>query len=69
MENIPIYEWEWNDWCQDQEKIAQRQNLLTDLGLVTIIVELISDQTTDDQIRKEVILLCVGLLIGGNSHV
>ena len=58
-------EWQPEDWEKYRHQIHERQDVLNDLNVVTLICSIIS-QTTKLSVLEESLLVAVAVLLGGN---
>ena len=69
--HIPCYEWDPDTWVDFQADVEERQNQLCDLGLISVIGNLISSHHTNVTltVKYETFNLAISLLLGGNTKV
>lgn len=69
MENkeltTPASEWDTDDWIKFEYQISQRQNMLTDLGVIKLICRVIAYESLRS-IKEEAFLCAIAVLLGGN---
>jgi len=72
MENksktTPAVDWDTEDWIAYEKEIVNKQNTLTDLGAVDLMVTLVA-QSEGENVKMECIRVSVALLLGGNEKV
>ena len=64
----PAAEWETDMWIVFEKNIVERQNDLSNLGIVELLCHMLS-QNQDIEVQFECILLGIALLLGGNTNV
>ena len=66
----PCYEWEPDEWeGPNQKSVENMQNLLKELNIIEIVGNLIMSDEYEADLKYEAVLLCIGLLLGGNKVI
>ena len=69
MENkeltTPATQWDTDDWIKFEYQISQRQNMLTELGVIKLICRVIAYENLRS-IKEEAFLCAISVLLGGN---
>jgi len=61
----PAAEWDTKDWIDYQEAVVARQNLLVELGVLSLVNKIVIDFDSH-AILAEAFLLLIAVLLGGN---
>jgi hypothetical protein len=65
---VPASEWDTKEWIEFEKMIVHKQELLCDLGVVTLVWNIVI-QSEEEDIIYECVLLCIAMLLGGNLKV
>ena len=60
-------QWDTEDWNSYEEQIIERQTMLNDLGVVTLLCRVIAKEPKR-AILEEAFLVAIAVLLGGNSQ-
>ena len=66
----PCYLWEPDEWPgQHKENVKKMQNKLKKYKIIDVIGNLIMSSEYEADLKYEAVLLCIGILLGGNIEV
>ena len=61
----PAAEWEQDDWDKYAEEVQEKQEMLTELGVIPLCCNLIAYESKKS-IKEEALLVAIACLLGGN---
>lgn len=59
--------WDTDDWCSYEDQIIERQTMLNELGVVSLLCRIIAKENKR-AIQEEAILVSIAVLLGGNNE-
>lgn len=64
---VPASQWEQDDWEKYTEEVTAKQDMLTNLGVIPLLCNLIAFETKKS-IKEEAFLVAIACLLGGNEN-